>query len=155
MTTGARTIIDSHSLMRTVSAPASDARVELSREKLCGHATQRKELLRKRTFAHIGIFLCSFIFTTGFLVLSVLLWVRPDALEALVLTGILSAGVFVSVFSVLRVLMVRYVYPEYTQEEDPGMQHHVGKSVTYGFLALVIAGLLLGILVNVASAFTM
>jgi ABC-type Fe3+ transport system permease subunit len=101
------------------------------------------------------MFFVSFIFTTGVAVLGVLLWVRPEEIFALVMIGVFSSCVFVLTFAALRMLVLHILLDEYPdKEEDPGMKHHLAKSFIYGFLALVLAVVLTGILAKMAVAQT-
>jgi len=95
------------------------------------------------------------VFTTGVLVLAVLLWVRPDSFALLVAVGLGAGAVFVAVFAALRMLVFHALVPDTPQgEPEPGLSNHIGKSVAYGFVALAIALALTGIIVNLASGFT-
>lgn len=115
---------------------------------------QRARMVR-RMVTHIGVFFVSFIFTTGVAVLSILLWVRPDELFALVLSGLFSSLVFVATFSALRLLVLHRLLDEYPdKEDDPGFSHHTIKSVVYAIIALIIALLVVGLIVNLATAGT-
>ncbi len=113
--------------------------------------TPRRTFLR-RTMVHTGIFVASFVSTTGVAVLAVLLWVRPDSLVSLVLVGVLAAVVFVSCFATLRMVVLHRLLDEYPdREEDPGVSHHLAKSVAYALVALVIAAVLAGLIVRSAA----
>jgi len=104
---------------------------------------------------HLVLFLCAFIFTTGVLVLSVLLWVRPDKPASLVFVGLFAGLVFVLSFATLRFLSLVHLFPDTHAQETGEDDHHIAKSVAYGLVALVFAVLLAGILINIASAFTL
>lgn len=155
MSTDARIRIESHRLMRTA---APDAAVRVSVPNVAREEAARKQAERQafmqRTLVHLGLFVVSFVFTAGVALLGILLWVRPDTLLPLVLVGLFCAAIFVAVFASLRMLLVHRLMDRYpNKEDDPGTNYHVGKSVAYGFVALAVALLLVGLLMNVASAF--
>jgi hypothetical protein len=154
MSSEARARIDAHRLMREPATPVGDARVlhvgahDIERKKAA------KRALMQRTFVHIGAFIAAFVFTAGIALLGVLLWVRPDTLLPLVLVSVICSIIFVAVFALIRMLVLHKLMNMYPNEEDdPGVSHHMSKSIAYGLLALVIALLLTGLLVNFASAF--
>lgn len=154
MSTEARIHINSHRLMRDTEAPVYEQRVLGARDSLSALTDKRHARVKRRTFVHALTFIASFIFTTGVAVLCILLWVRPDSLVSLIVTGILSACVFVATFAGLRMHILHSVLDEYpNKEEDPGREHHWGKSIAYGLVALVLALVLAGLLINAASAF--
>jgi hypothetical protein len=103
---------------------------------------------------HAVTFVLAFIFTTGALVLSVLLWVRPGQPLSLVLTGLGAGVVFVACFAVVRFVSLRHLFPDPAAAQLGEPVHHWSKSIAYGFVALVFALLLAGLLINVATAFT-
>jgi hypothetical protein len=142
-------------MMRTEAAPTHEVRVDDVRTTQSGKALE-KRLMRQRTaLLYALLFVVSFIFTTGFMVLTVLLWVAPDNMLGLVLAGLLSGAVFVASFATLRMLVFYHVLGDHKHEdEEHSMGHHVAKSVTYGFLALVAAVVVAGLLMNMADAFT-
>lgn len=155
MSTEARVRIESHRLMRETSDPYHEERVHSARAQVEGRKVNESKRLQRRVQVHLGVFLVSFIFTTGFLVLSVLLWVRPDAFLSIVIISTISGLVFVASFSTLRMFILHTLLDEYpNREEDPGTAHHISKSIAYGFIALVFAVLLAGILIKIASAST-
>ena len=156
MTSQARVSIDSHRLMQQ-PAPADET---VSLRSVGASREERTRVARaetkRRAWWHAVTFLISFIFTTGFLALSVLLWVRPENLLALVLVGIVTSLVFVGTFAAVRMIILHKLAPgARDMQDDPGMGHHVSKSVAYGFIALVAAIVLAGLLINVATAFTL
>lgn len=107
----------------------------------------------RRLWVHVGAFISAYIFTAGVALLGVLLWVRPDTLLPLVELGVVAAVVFVLAFSTIRIVVLHHVFrDEYETEEDPGMEHHVAKSVAYGLVALALAVLVTGLVINLASA---
>jgi cytochrome b561 len=151
MTTEARLRIDEHRLMRAGESPPE---VPASGEDAI-RAQKRMERTRtmRRVWIHLAIFVVSFMFTAGFGLVSVLLWVSPDGLLALVIIGVAAASVFVATFAGLRIVILhRLMYDYFDKEEDPGMEHHLAKSVAYGFVALVFAMVLVGLLISTASA---
>ena len=119
-----------------------------------------KEVVRgeriRRAVWHGVIFLITFIFTTGVLALGVLLWVRPEALFALVVVGLLTSLVFVATFATLRIIILQRLYPgpAFLEEEGRSAGYHIGTGVAYGTIALVVALFLAGLLINIATAFT-
>ncbi len=117
-------------------------------------ATQAERL--RRVWWHLVIFCLTFIFTTGVLALGVLLWVRPEALFALVVVGLCTSVVFVATFAVLRIIILQRLYPgpAFLEEERHSAGYHIGTGVAYGTVALVVALILAGLLVNIATAFT-
>jgi hypothetical protein len=154
MTANARAQIDAHRLMRKPTPTPSEARVEYLRSEETKSTAQKRKLLITRTLVHVGAFLAAFVFTAGVALLGIVLWVRPDELLPLVLVSVFCALVFVTVFAMVRVVVLHKLMNLYpSKEEDPGMEHHISKSVAYGFLALVLALLITGLLVNFASAF--
>jgi len=150
--TTARERIDAHRLMRGGAAGTKEQHPIA----VAGAAqrTQARKRTIRRFWVHMGAFVAAYVFTAGVALLGVLLWVQPDTLLPLVELGVLAAVVFVVVFSSLRVVVLHHIFSdEYpNSEEDPGMEHHVAKSVAYGFVALVLAVLITGLLINVASA---
>lgn len=82
-----------------------------------------------------------------------LVWIRPESYRVLVLTSVLCGVMFVSLFASLRMYVLHRMLNEYPdREEDPGSEYHWSKSIVYGFVALVVALLLAGFLVSIASA---
>jgi len=156
MTTDARARIDAHHMMRTEVPSAPVVRVDGVQATQADRALEGKLLRQRTALLYAVLFIVSFIFTTGFLVLTVLLWVSPDNMLGLVLVALLSGAVFVATFASLRMLVFYHLLQEHLQDEDdPGLGHHVAKSVTYGILAFVAAVVLAGLLMNVADAFTL
>jgi hypothetical protein len=140
MNENARKRIQAHPLMQAprVVVPVGDEHL---------HASSKQEYLSHsgllyRTVVHSVSFTVSYIFCAGFAFLSVFaLGVRAPI--ALVVLGLATSGVFVSTFAWLRMLIVHRLSLEYLEtEDDPGFSHHLAKSITYGFVALVFALLL-------------
>ena len=153
MSTEARVRIHSHRLMREVPTSDHEVRVDSARREVVGRKVKEKPRWQRRLLVHVSIFIVSFIFTAGLLVLGVLLWVRPDTLLPLLVVGLLSSAVFVISFAGLRMVILHGLFDEYpNKEEDPGFTHHVSKSIVYGFIALVVAIMIAGMLITIASA---
>jgi len=129
-------------------------RIADRRETILSHDTARRHSFRVRSVLHAVIFVLAFIFTTGALVLSVLLWVRPGQLLWLVLTGVGASGVFVASFAALRFVTLKHLFPDPVAVQSGEPVHHWSKSIAYGLVALVVAILAAGLLINVVSAFT-
>lgn len=153
MSLEARVRIDSHRLMRNEEEKTHELRVESARFE---HEARKKGLVlmkKRRVKIHIGIFTISFLFSLGVFTLGTLLLIEPDDLVMLVFVAIISSVAFVAMFSWLRMFILHTILNEYpNKEEDPGTMHHLSKSIAYGFVALVLALVLVGILVNVALA---
>lgn len=146
----ARERIDAHRLMRQEPVPPE---AEAAAERHQARRAEARARGVRRLWVHIGAFVAAYVYTAGVALIGILLWVRPDTLLPLVELGILAAVVFVIAFSTIRVVVLHHVFRgEYEAEEDPGMEHHVAKSVAYGFVALALAVLVTGLLVNLASA---
>jgi len=155
MATDARERIDAHHLMRNEEIPPHEVRLDDVGTTRAGQVLEKRLMRQRAALLYVLLFIVSFIFTTGFMVLTVLLWVSPGGLLGLVFAGLLSAAVFVASFASLRMLVFYHLLQEHKQEEDdPGAHHHVAKSVAYGFVALVAAFVLTGVLMNIADAFT-
>lgn len=149
----ARARIEAHRLLRKPAPEGAVLRVESARDEVRAREGVARKALLQRSLVHFAVFFFAYVFTAGLALVAILLWVRPDALLALVLVGLACSSVFVVVFASARVLMLHHVLNLYpNKEEDPGMHYHIGKSVAYGFLALIVAVLLTGLLVNIASA---
>lgn len=103
---------------------------------------------------HVTVFVLAFIFTTGTAVLGVLLWVRPDSFVSLIFVGVFSSTVFVISFAVLRLVSLVHLFPDTYARETGEEEHHLAKSIAYGFVALVFAVLLAGLLIRTVTAFT-
>ena len=155
MNSPARIRINEHRLVREESTPVHEVRVADRRETVTTNTLYKRRTLRFRSVLHIAVFFFAFIFTTGVLVLSVLLWVRPDKPASLVFVGLFAGIVFVLSFAALRFLSLAHLFPDTHAQETGEEDHHIAKSVAYGFVALVFALLLAGILINIASAFTL
>ncbi|HCC05614.1 TPA: hypothetical protein DEP58_04950 [Patescibacteria group bacterium] len=137
--------------MREKPMPDYEVRVDGTRSEIAGRKVRPR--WQHRMQVHVIVFIVSFIFTAGFLVLGVLLWVRPDTLLPILAVGLLSSAVFVISFASLRMMILHGLFDEYpNKEEDPGLAHHVSKSIVYGFIALVVAIIIAGMLIKIASA---
>ena len=148
----ARVRIESHRLMRPssveVGTGVSESRV-VTQERML----QKRILLKERSKLHVLVFFLSFIFATGTATLLVLVFVKSsENLLRLVLTGVVSAGAFVAVFAWMRYLLLSHPNMYTIQADDD--EHHVTKSIAYGFIALVIALVLAGLIITTASAST-
>ena len=117
---------------------------------------KKRALLEKRirrAKVHVVVFTIAFLVSLGVFTLGTLLLIEPDDLVTLVFVSIISSASFVAIFSWLRMYILHTLLDEYpNKEEDPGYTHHLTKSIAYAFVALVIALVLVGILVNVAVA---
>ncbi|MBP9760426.1 MAG: hypothetical protein KBD24_03640 [Candidatus Pacebacteria bacterium] len=153
MSNDARLRIDKHRLMRTPVVSEEDMSIATYRMQVQAREMHAQRRLTRRVLVHLGAFVLAYIFTAGTVLVGVLLWVRPDTLLLLVMLGILASGVFIACFAGVRMLVLHHIFDEYPdKEEDPGMTHHLGKSVAYAFLALIVAVLLTGFLINLSSA---
>lgn len=155
MATDARIRIDEHRLVRDSTRPAHDVRIEDRRALLDEHHRAGQRSLRMRSVLHVAIFGIAFIFTTGALVLSILLWVRPDRLLLFLVVGLAAGFIFVTSFAALRFLSLVHLFPDAHARETGEEEHHLTKSIAYGFVALIFAVLLAGLLINRATAFTL
>lgn len=145
--------IDSHRLMRVDSVPEASTSVGVAQQRMSEKGRDARRRFVRRAWVHSAVFILAYLLTAGIGLLGVLLWVRPDDLLALVLVFILGSVVFVASFAGMRMLVLHRIFDEYpNKEEDPGIHHHVGKSIAYAFLALVLAIVLTGLLVHLASA---
>jgi Flp pilus assembly protein TadB len=153
MSNEARIRIDSHRLMREEKDNIHEVRIDLARTNLTGHQKKQATKWKRRVVVHVVVFALSFIFTSGVALLGVLLWVKPDSLFSLVITGVVAGVVFIVSFASLRMFVLHSLLHEYqNREEDPGFSHHVSKSIAYAFVALVLAVVVAGVFVNLASA---
>ena len=147
--------IQEHRLMRTAETPLHEEHAKQHATRIAEYARIQRTRFVRRIVVQVVVFVFSYIFTAGVGLLGILLWVRPDGLLALVLVALVSACVFVASFASIRMLILHTLLNEYpNKEEDPGMRYHLGKSVTYGFVALVFALVLTGLLVTIASRVT-
>jgi len=153
MSTEARARIDSHRLMKKDDVEVHDARIDSIREELNKQKGEEKKRWKKRAIVNLFVFVISFILATGILVIGTLIFVRPDnPMSQIFMVGLFSVS-FISAFAWLRIFILHTILNDYpTKEEDPGMNHHLPKSIAYGFVGLVIAVVLIGFIVNVASA---
>jgi hypothetical protein len=157
MPTGSHVTTSTHYSGQSQRTSVAGARVDSAyREQERRKRAVHEERIRQ-IFWHTVIFCVTFVFTTGFLALGVLLWVRPEALMVLIIIGIMTSGVFVATFATLRIIVLQRLYPgpSFLEEEDRSQEYHIGTGVAYGFIALVIAFFLAGVLMNVATAFTL
>ncbi len=141
--------------MQTLDVPPArlaTARVDAHTKVLNERERREHAQLVRRIGVHVGVFIASFVFTAGASTIGVLLWVRPDSLGALVGLGVFSSLLFVVCFSLLRLVILHGLMNEYEEGEDLGTGHHVGKSIVYALLALVVAMLLTGLLIQTATA---
>jgi hypothetical protein len=139
--------------MREEEVPAHEMRVDSARVDLSAQKQKTKKKIHRRILVHCVVFTVSFIFTSGVALLGILLWVKPDAFLQLVLVSLFSGIVFVASFASLRMFILHHFLDEYpNNEEDPGKFHHFSKSISYGLVALVLAIVLVGMFINVASA---
>jgi cytochrome b561 len=85
--------------------------------------------------------------------LSILTFVRnSENLVGLVVAGLLSATSFVALFAWIRTMVLEHSRGRLSTPEEDDAEHHRAKSVAYGFVALVFAILLAGLIMNTASA---
>lgn len=139
--------------MREEKESVHEVRIDLARTHLTGHQAKQATRWKRRVVVHVVVFALSFIFTCGVALLGVLLWVKPDSLFSLVITGVCAGIVFVVSFAALRMFVLHSLLHEYpNREDDPGFAHHVSKSIAYAFVALVLAVVCAGIFINLASA---
>ncbi len=145
--------INEHPLMRGVSSEAAAEVVTGAHS--ATRATRAAAMRRflRRAGVHVLVFVGAFLVTSGFALLNILLWVRQDQLVGIIALGAMAALLFVAMFAGLRMLILHKLLDEYpNKEEDPGPARHWGKSIAYGFLALVVATILTGLLLNAAAA---
>jgi small-conductance mechanosensitive channel len=155
MSTEARARIDAHPLMRKEVASPHEERVVASRADFEVRKKENAQKWKTVTMVHIAVFVVSFVFTAGLLMLGVLLWVRPDELLSLVLVGLLSSVIFVVLFASLRMYILEHVFPHVRDDvdaSDMSESHVLAKSISYGIVALVFAFVIAMLLVQVASA---
>jgi hypothetical protein len=155
MSKEARTRIESHRLMRGAQEDVFGMRVDGTREHLAEQQQHQRAVRKGRAVLHVVLFAVSFVFTSGFGLLGIILWVRPDSYLALILVGLAAALVFVLSFAGVRMAVLRHMLPHLGDAtEDQPETAHLGISIMYGILALVVAMLLAGLLIRVATAFT-
>lgn len=153
MSEEARMRIDSHRLMQTTNTRDSGERVDSSRAEIEKHKVRERSRWIRRARIHAGIFAIAFIFTLGIFTLGILIWVRPEELFSFVMVALFSATIFVSCFTWLRMFILHKLLHEYpNKEEDPGVEHHLAKSIAYGFVALVFAMVLADVIIKIAQA---
>ncbi len=153
MTAEARTRIDAHRLMRVDDDPQHEERIRAVRNSLNERKIANKERWKKRALIHTGVFAISFVFALGVTVLGILFIVRPDVPLTQLFISFVFGAVFVATFAALRMLVLHHFLDDsFEREDDPGVTHHITKSIAYGFVALVFAVLLVGLIINVASA---
>jgi len=142
MTVEARERINAHRLIRQQTLP--EGTPSLQSHGFVGGG--RAQLLR-RSVIHVVTFILSYIFTAGIGLLCIVLWVRPERPVSVVLAGVLASVVFVLFFTFIRMLTLQRLLDEGgNSEESPGINYHAGKSVAYALLALVLAGVLTGLI---------
>jgi hypothetical protein len=153
MTAEARARIDSHRLMQETDVPVHEKKVDSIREDLDKIKKEKSKRWKRRALVHIFAFFISFIVATGVLMLGTLLFVKPDApLTQLFMAGLFSLT-FIASFTALRMFVMHVLINEYPNEDDdPGVSHHLVKSISYGIVALVFAIVVVGLIVNIASA---
>lgn len=155
MRTEARARIDAHPLMRKEEVSYHEVRINSSRSDLDARKKENAKKWKTVTLVHLGVFVFSFVFTAGVLVLAILLWVRPDELLPLVLAGAFSALVFVVLFAGLRFFVLEHVVTHLDDTRDYSgatKAHDIAKSVSYGIVALVLAFVIAMLLIKIASA---
>jgi phosphoglycerol transferase MdoB-like AlkP superfamily enzyme len=140
--------------VREDAAQIHEVRIAERRDVLNTHKNLGRHSFRTRSLIHAVVFMLAFIFTAGVLALSVLLWVRPDRLFPLVIVGVGTGIVFVVSFAALRFISLAHLFPDTSAAQSGEPTHHWSKSIAYGLVALVAAVLLAGLLINVATAFT-
>jgi len=156
MSSEARATINSHRLMQEAQEAPHVVRVDHAHAVQAKRKQEEQRAYVHRMWWHAAIFLVSFVFTVGFTVLSVLLWVQPEDLFALVVLGIVTSLVFVVTFAGVRIVVFHKLVPgPLDHEEDVGWSFHIGKSIAYGLVALVVAILIAGLLIRAAAAFSM
>jgi hypothetical protein len=98
---------------------------------------------------HLGLFGISFLLAAGVSAVGTILFVRTsENLVGLVLVGLSAAAAFVASFTLLRALLMHRSHPEESRA------HLLGRSVVYGCIALALALLVAGYLIQSASAFS-
>ncbi len=153
MSVDARARIETHRLMQTTGEAPHSVRIDSTRHELNEKKKESSRRWKRRAKVHTFIFLSSFIFSVGVFTLGTLLWVEPDDLFSMVIVSVLSSIVFVVSFAWSRMLILHTLFNDYSnKEEDPGMTHHLTKSIAYGFVALVLALVFASLIVNIASA---
>lgn len=153
MSVDARARIETHRLMQTTGESPHVVRVDSARQEIDEKKKELSRRWKRRAKVHMGIFISSFIFSVGVFTLGTLLWVEPDDFLTLVVVAVSSSFVFVASFAWSRMLILHTFFNDYTnKEEDPGIMHHLSKSIAYGFVALVLALVFSGLIVNIASA---
>ncbi len=128
------------------------ARIDAHAEVLRSQVRKEQSRILRRFVVHGVVFVVSFVFTTGAATLGILLWVDPQNIGALVAVGVIGSLIFVATFASVRLVVLHGLLNDYEPDEDPGVEHHVGKSIAYALLALVLAMLLTGLIIQTASA---
>jgi Ni,Fe-hydrogenase I cytochrome b subunit len=110
----------------------------------------------RRTVVHLLAFVASFVFSAGIAVLCMLLFVHnSEDIARLVIVSLISGGVFVAGFAAIRMFILHSLFDEYPdKEEDPGLHHHIAKSIAYGFVALALALLVAGFIIYITPGFS-
>ena len=149
----ARIRINDHRLMRQTPSVDGAERISTQRVVLVERSRKRRAVFIERTLLHLAVFVVSFIFASGVIALSVLTFVRDsENLVGLVLAGLLAAASFVALFAWTRTMALEHKKERFTAPEEDHPEHHTVKSVVYGFVALVGAILLAGLIMNTAAA---
>lgn len=149
----ARVRINDHRLMRQDAPSTTEVRVASQRSAIEGHVQRKRVVLRERSALHVLVFMVSFVFASGVATLSILTFVRDsENLVGLVCAGLLSAASFVAIFAWIRSMILEHRRSRFTVPDEDDAEHHTSKSVAYGFVALVFAILLAGLIMNTASA---
>lgn len=152
MVTDARIRIDSHRLMQKAEVPLSNIKVNSARDIIIAQKKLKEKRWKRRAVLHVIIFALSFILSLGVAVLAILLFVRSDAPLTQLLAFIMFAFTFVITFAGQRIFILHYFLVEYpNKDEDPGISHHVSKSIAYGFVALVLAFVIMSLIIKVAE----
>jgi len=139
--------------MKKAEPSLSDEKVKSARKSILEHKVQKANRWKRRALVHVFVFILSFIIAMGVAVLDILLFVRPDAPLTQLITVLMYAIAFVGSFAGLRMFVLHLLLHEYPNaEDDPGITHHLSKSIAYGFVALVIALVFVSLIVNFAEA---
>lgn len=148
----ARIRIANHRLMRSAS-DSPEGRVSSTYSTVEERKRSRRRVFNARSKLHTFAFLISFVFATGITTLGILFFVRSsENILRLVLTGVFSGASFVSVFAWLRYVILSHPRIGRAYMDEDENEPHVSKSIAYGFVALVVALLLAGLIMKTASA---
>lgn len=154
MTHDARIRIDNHRLMRNASPPLSDAPPTTTLPTRIQEADAVQKRFMRRVWVHAGAFVAAIVSAAGIFLIGTLLAVHSsEDIAPVVFISILAAGVFVATFTLVRMVVLHLLTDDYPdKEEDPGIHHHLAKSITYGFVALALALLCIGLMLKRVSA---